>query len=43
MFRKIFAMMLSATVLLTAFGLQSMKAQALTDARATEKVRSSVQ
>lgn len=43
MFRKIFAIMLSATVLLTAFGLQSMRAQGLTDARATEKIRSSVQ
>jgi hypothetical protein len=43
MFRKIFAMMLSATVLLTAFGLQSVWAQGLIDARATEKIRSSVQ
>jgi hypothetical protein len=43
MFRKIFAMMLSATVLLTAFGLQSMMAQGMADARATEKIRSSVE
>src|SRR4029079_6214260 len=43
MFRKIFAMMLSATVLLTAFGLHSARAQGLTDTRATEKIRSSVQ
>jgi len=42
MFRKIFAMMLSATVLLTAFGLQSTRAQGVTDARATDKIRSSV-
>jgi len=43
MFRKIFAMMLSATVLLVAFGLQSARAQGLTDTRATEKIRSNVQ
>ena len=43
MFRKIFAMMLSATVLLTAFGLQSTRAQGLADTRATEKIRSNVQ
>ena len=43
MSRKIFAMMLSATVLLTAFGLQSARAQGMAEARATEKIRSSVQ
>jgi hypothetical protein len=43
MFRKIFAMMLSATVLLTVFGLQSAKAQGIADARATEKIKTKVQ
>ncbi|HEY6230322.1 MAG TPA: hypothetical protein VIW64_03570 [Pyrinomonadaceae bacterium] len=43
MLRKIFAMMLSATLLLTAFGLRSMNAQGLADARATEKIRTKVQ
>ena len=43
MFRKIFAMMLSATVLLTAFGVQSARAQGLADTHATEKIKTKVQ
>lgn len=37
MFRRIFAMMLSGMLLLTAFGFQQVGAQASNDQRATER------
>jgi hypothetical protein len=43
MFRPIFAMMLSAVVLVTGFGLQTVGAQAVNDAQATEKIRTKIQ
>ena len=43
MFRRTFAMMLSAMVLLTALGLQSVGAQGMNDARATEQIRTKVE
>jgi preprotein translocase subunit SecF len=43
MFRRIFAMMLSGMLLLTAFGFQQIGAQASNDQRATEKIRTKVQ
>lgn len=43
MLRPIFAMMLAAVTLFTGFGLQTVGAQALNDAQATEKIRTKVQ
>jgi len=43
MFRPIFAMMLAAAILVTGFGLPTVRAQAVTDAGATEKIRTKVQ
>ena len=43
MFRPIFAMMLAAAIVFTGFGLQTVGAQAVNDAQATEKIRTKVQ
>ena len=43
MFRPIFAMMLATAILVTGFGLPTVRAQAVTDAGATEKIRTKVQ
>ena len=43
MFRPIFAMMLAAAILVTGFGLPTIRAQAMSDAGATEKIRTKVQ
>jgi hypothetical protein len=43
MFRRIFAMMLSGMLLLTAFGFQHAGAQATNNQQATEKIRTKVQ
>ena len=43
MFKKTFAMMLAAMVLVTAFGFQNVRANGVEDQQATEKVRAKVQ
>ena len=43
MFRPIFAVILAAVILFTGFGLQTVGAQAVNDAQATEKIRTKVQ
>ena len=43
MFKKTFAMMLAAMVLVTAFGFQRVRANGVEDQQATEKIRAKVQ
>lgn len=43
MFRRTFAMMLSGILLVTAFGLQHVRAQSANDRQAAEKIKSKVQ